>query len=57
MVRFHGELWKAVSQMPVAAGQVLEVKSREGLTLLVTPSGPERGAVTSIREQRRKQIA
>ena len=31
----HGELWKAVSPTPVSAGQTLEVRDREGLTLVV----------------------
>jgi len=31
----HGELWKAVSPAPVSAGQTLEVRDREGLTLVV----------------------
>jgi len=36
-VRAHGELWKAVSPMPVAAGQRLEIDKRQGLTLLLRP--------------------
>jgi membrane-bound serine protease (ClpP class) len=33
----HGEIWSAVSEEPVAAGQPLEVVSVEGLTLRVRP--------------------
>jgi membrane-bound serine protease (ClpP class) len=33
----HGEIWSAVSEAPVAAGQPLEVVSVEGLTLRVRP--------------------
>jgi membrane-bound serine protease (ClpP class) len=33
--RVHGEIWKAVSPTPVAAGEAAEVQGREGLTLLV----------------------
>lgn len=35
MVRTQGELWKAVSQTPVAAGHVVEIQDRQGLTLIV----------------------
>jgi hypothetical protein len=56
LVRTHGELWKAVSQKPVAAGQELEVERREGLTLHVHPlSSP--GVVTPIHQGQRKNIA
>jgi membrane-bound serine protease (ClpP class) len=56
LVRTHGELWQAVSQTPVAAGQDLEVQSREGLTLLVHPIKPP-GMVTRIHQEQRKNIA
>jgi membrane-bound serine protease (ClpP class) len=36
-VRIRGELWKAVSEEPVNAGQILEVTAVEGLTLRVRP--------------------
>ncbi len=39
MVLTRGELWKAVSQKPVTAGDVLEVDQREGLTLFVHTTG------------------
>ena len=35
LVRTHGELWKALSPAPVAAGQAVEVQDRQGLALLV----------------------
>lgn len=44
LVRTRGEFWRAVSQTPVAAGQRLEIRGREGLTLSVSPiqpSGPD----------------
>lgn len=37
VVRTHGELWRAVTQAPVTAGQELEIEGRDGLTLLVRP--------------------
>jgi len=37
-VRMHGELWRAASDGPVAAGTRLEVVGRDGLTLLVRPA-------------------
>jgi membrane-bound serine protease (ClpP class) len=43
-VRTHGELWKAVSPGPAAAGQPLVIQGRHGLTLRVRlaeqPAGP-----------------
>jgi membrane-bound serine protease (ClpP class) len=36
-VRTHGELWRAISQTPLAAGQRVAIESREGLTLRVRP--------------------
>ena len=36
-VRIYGELWNAVSAMPVAAGQRVRVDRVEGLTLFVSP--------------------
>lgn len=49
-VRAHGELWQAVSDTPVAAGQRLEAQRREGLTLFVQPAGHKK--VLSIQEER-----
>ncbi len=57
LVRTHGELWKAISQTPVTAGQRLEIQSREGLTLSVNPAKPQPGVVTPIERERRKNIA
>jgi membrane-bound serine protease (ClpP class) len=37
-VRTHGEIWKAISPVPVQAGEPLEIVGREGLTLEVAPS-------------------
>jgi membrane-bound serine protease (ClpP class) len=37
----HGELWSAVAEQPLEAGQPLEVVSVEGLTLRVRPLGGE----------------
>lgn len=36
-VRVHGELWQAVSDVPVREGQALHVSDRTGLTLSVEP--------------------
>ncbi len=57
LVRTRGELWKAASQTPVTAGQRLEIQSREGLTLSVTPAKPQSGVVTPIEKERRRNIA
>ncbi|SFX01781.1 NfeD family protein [Marinospirillum alkaliphilum] len=35
-VRLHGEIWKAVSKVPVQAGQPLKITGLQGLTLQVT---------------------
>lgn len=37
MIETHGELWKAVSAQPVAAGARLTIEGRQGLTLRVCP--------------------
>ena len=39
LVLTHGELWKAVSTSPVAAGDILEIDKREGLTLFAHTTG------------------
>jgi membrane-bound serine protease (ClpP class) len=54
-VRTRGELWRAVSSTPVVAGQRLEVQSRDGLTLMVQPSGQKK--VLSIQEERKNNPA
>ena len=51
LVRSRGELWRAISNTPVAAGQRLEVHTREGLTLIVQPAGQKK--VLSIQEERK----
>ena len=38
LVRVHGELWNAVTQTPVRAGQRLRIVSIDGLTLQVEPA-------------------
>jgi membrane-bound serine protease (ClpP class) len=39
LVRVHGELWTAVSSVPVRAGQRLRVRSLDGLVIRVEPIG------------------
>jgi membrane-bound serine protease (ClpP class) len=39
LVRVHGELWSAVSSAPVRAGQLLRVRSVDGLVIQVEPIG------------------
>jgi membrane-bound serine protease (ClpP class) len=36
-VRFEGELWRAHSDTPVAAGDRVRITGMDGLTLQVTP--------------------
>lgn len=36
-VKYHGELWKAQSNVPVKKGQKVKIISQEGLMLLVEP--------------------
>jgi membrane-bound serine protease (ClpP class) len=38
LVRVHGELWNAVTQTPVQAGQRLRIVRIDGLTLQVEPA-------------------
>jgi membrane-bound serine protease (ClpP class) len=33
----EGEYWNAVSESPIAAGQIVEITGMNGLTLLVKP--------------------
>ena len=37
----HGEMWRAVSPEPVAAGQRVRIRAIDGLTLVVEPAAPE----------------
>jgi membrane-bound serine protease (ClpP class) len=39
LVRVHGELWQAVSTMPVRAGQRLKILGVDGLVIRVGPAG------------------
>jgi membrane-bound serine protease (ClpP class) len=39
LVRVHGELWSAISSAPVHAGQLLRVRSVDGLVIQVEPIG------------------
>lgn len=41
-VNLHGELWRATSRLAIEAGQAVRVIERNGLTLLVEPSGAAR---------------
>ena len=36
-IRVHGELWQAVSELPIRAGQTVQVEQMDGLTLRVRP--------------------
>ena len=40
-VDVHGEMWRAVSRAPIAAGQRVRVTAIEGLTLVVERAAPE----------------
>ena len=55
-VRTHGELWNAISDMPVRAGDALEVTGRDGLTLYVQPA-PRPAPVVAIAKEQKKTIA
>lgn len=54
-VETHGELWSAVSDMPVRAGDALQVARRDGLTLHVQPAGQP--VVLPITKEQEKNIA
>jgi membrane-bound serine protease (ClpP class) len=43
-VRVHGEIWRATSAAPLAAGRSVRVAAVNGLTLLVEPSDPSPSA-------------
>jgi membrane-bound serine protease (ClpP class) len=51
LARTHGELWKAVSTTPIAAGDKLIVESREGLTLRVRPDLRQSAEITPINKE------
>jgi membrane-bound serine protease (ClpP class) len=38
LVRVHGELWQAVTRVPVLSGESLRILRVDGLTLQVTPA-------------------
>ena len=42
-VRLEGELWRAVSPLPLQPGQVVRVLRRDGLTIRVAPAGNNQG--------------
>ena len=42
-VRLEGELWRAVSPLPLQPGQVVRVLRRDGLTVRVAPAGNNQG--------------
>jgi len=54
-VRFHGELWKAVSPIPVGPGQPVRIIRRSGLLLEVTPATEQ--TVVEIGGSKRRQTA
>lgn len=39
MIRIHGELWRAISEQGIAAGESVRVRKIDGLTLVVEPAG------------------
>jgi membrane-bound serine protease (ClpP class) len=43
-VRLHGEVWSARSDLPIAPGTPVTVTGRNGLTVLVAPQTPDKGA-------------
>lgn len=55
-VSTHGELWNAVSDLPVRAGEALQVVDRDGLTLRVVPTR-QPGMVLPIATEKEKNIA
>jgi len=55
-VQTHGELWSAVSEMPVRAGEALQVARRDGLILHVQPA-PQPAMVLAITKEQKKTIA
>ena len=55
-VQIHGELWSAVSEMPLQAGDALSVVRRDGLTLHVQPAA-QPATVLPISKEQEKNIA
>jgi membrane-bound serine protease (ClpP class) len=55
-VKTHGELWSAVSEMPLKAGDALNVARRDGLTLYVQPAA-QPATVLPISKEQEKNIA
>ena len=55
-VHTHGELWNAVSETPVRAGDALQVARRDGLTLHVQPAA-QPATVLPISKEQEKNIA
>lgn len=55
-VETHGELWGAVSDMPVRAGDALQVVRRDGLTLHVQPA-EQPAMFLAIPKEQKKNIA
>lgn len=47
VVLAHGELWQALSAVPISAGEAVSVREREGLTLIVAPQDAEQGLALS----------
>ena len=48
----HGEFWRARSRTPVALGSELEVRGRDGMTLLVEQPGDRSGSDPDAAGQR-----
>jgi len=55
-VQTHGELWNAVSDVPVMAGDALQVARRDGLNLHVQPA-PQPATVLAMTKDKEKNIA
>ena len=43
VVRTHGEIWQAQSSTPLEAGETVDIRARDGMTLTVEPPTPARG--------------
>ena len=44
LVKVRGELWRAVTEQPIARGSEVTILRVEGATLVVAPGGPSRKA-------------